>query len=138
MRHLVREAGLEDAVTIDSAGTGSWHVGHRPDARSTSAARARGITLEGRARQVIAADFDRFDLLIAMDASNRRDLQRLAPDAAARAKVVALREFDPLAVRSGELDVPDPHYGGDDGFKHVLDVVERACRGLLEHVREQL
>jgi protein-tyrosine phosphatase len=137
MRHLVREAGLEDEVTIDSAGTGSWHVGCSPDRRSTAAAAVRGITLEGQARQVTAADFERFDLLVAMDAANREDLQALAPDAGARAKVVALREFDPEAAAAGELDVPDPYYGGDDGFEHVLDVVERACRGLLDHVRER-
>lgn len=138
MRRLVREEGLEDAVTIDSAGTGDWHVGSPPDERAAAAARRRGIVLDGRARQVRAADFDDFDLLVAMDASNRRDLERLAPDAAARAKVVALREFDPLAVREGELDVPDPYFGGAGGFEYVLDVVDRACRGLLDHVRAQL
>ena len=137
MRHLVREAGLEDEITIDSAGTGSWHVGSAPDERSTAAAALRGITLEGQARQVTAADFDRFDLVVAMDSSNKRDLQRLAPNAEARAKVVALREFDPEAVAAGDLDVPDPYYGGDDGFEHVLDVIDRAGRGLLEHVRER-
>jgi protein-tyrosine phosphatase len=136
MRDLVREAGLEDQVTIDSAGTGDWHVGSPPDERATATARGRGITLEGAARQVTPADFDRFDLLVAMDGSNRRDLERLAPDHAARAKVVALREFDPLAVRDGDLDVPDPYYDG--GFDHVLDVVDRACRGLLDHVRGRL
>src|SRR3954451_20060757 len=87
MRSLVREAGLEDDVEVDSAGTGSWHVGHAPDERSTEAARGRGITLEGAARQVRPSDFERFDLIVAMDASNRRDLERLAPDAAARAKI---------------------------------------------------
>jgi protein-tyrosine phosphatase len=138
MRHLVREAGLEDQITIDSAGTGDWHIGSAPDARATAAARRRGIALDGAARQVTPEDFDRADLVVAMDASNRRDLERLAPDDAARAKVVALREFDPVAVREGDLDVPDPYYGGDCGFEHVLDVVDRACRGLLEHVREQL
>jgi protein-tyrosine phosphatase len=137
MRHLVREAGLEDEVVIDSAGTGSWHVGSAPDRRSTAVAALRGITLEGRARQVTLADFERFDLLVAMDAANRRDLQDLAPDPEARAKVVALREFDPAAAAAGDLDVPDPYFGGDDGFQHVLDVVDRACRGLLDHVRER-
>jgi protein-tyrosine phosphatase len=135
MRHLVAEAGLEDEITIDSAGTGSWHVGSPPDARSTATARRRGIALEGAARQVGPEDFERFDLLVAMDASNKRELLALAPDAEARAKVVALREFDPLAVQAGDLDVPDPYYGGDHGFEHVLDVVERACRHLLDDLR---
>ena len=138
MRHLVREAGLEDEVTIDSAGTGDWHVGSAPDRRATAAARERGIVLEGAARQVSPVDFDAFDLVVAMDASNRRDLERLAPDDEARAKVVALREFDPPAVAAGDLDVPDPYYGGDDGFEHVFEVVERACRGLFDHVRQRL
>jgi protein-tyrosine phosphatase len=138
MRSLVREAGLEDRIELDSAGTGSWHVGNPPDARATDAAARRAIVLEGAARQVEVIDFDRFDLVVAMDASNRRDLQRLAPDDDARRKVVALREFDPQAVRDGDLDVPDPYYGGEDGFEQVLDIVDRACRGLLEHLREQL
>ena len=136
VRRLLREAGLEDEVEIDSAGTGSWHVGSPPDARATETARRRGITLEGAARQVTPADFERFDLILAMDASNRRDLEALAPDDAARRKVVAFREFDPLAVADGDLDVPDPYY--DDRFEHVLDVVERASEGLLDHVRAQI
>jgi protein-tyrosine phosphatase len=138
MRHLLRDAGLEDEVSIDSAGTGSWHVGSPPDERSAAAAEARGIVLDGAARQVTPADFDRFDLLLAMDSSNRRDLLRLARDEDDRAKVRMLREFDPEAAAAGDLDVPDPYYGGEQGFEHVLDVVERACRGLLEHVEAEL
>lgn len=137
MRHLVAQARLQDAIGLDSAGTGSWHVGHAPDERATAAARDRGIALAGAARQVEPEDFGRFDLLVAMDESNRRDLLALAPDAAARGRVVLLREFDPLAGAADDRDVPDPYLGGDDGFAHVYDVVERACRGLLEHLREQ-
>ena len=132
MRHLVRERGLEDLVEIDSAGTGSWHVGSPPDARSTDAARQRGIVLEGAARQVRPDDFERFDLLLAADESNLRDLRDIAPDQAAREKVKLLRSFDPEAVESGDFAVPDPYYDG--GFDHVFDVVERACNGLLDHV----
>ncbi len=135
MRHLVAEAGLEDTVSVQSAGTGSWHIGSAPDERSAAAARTRGITLEGAAQQVSAADFERFDLLVAMDRANERDLRALAPDEESRAKVVLLRAFDPEAVRTGDLDVPDPYYGGDDGFEHVLDIVERACRGVLERAQ---
>jgi protein-tyrosine phosphatase len=131
MRRLVREAGLEDRITIDSAGTGGWHVGSAPDERATAAARRRGITLEGQARTVGAADFDDWDLLIAMDRDNQRELLRRAPDAAAREKVKLLREFDPASVASGELEVPDPYYGGERGFEDVLDIVNAACRGLL-------
>jgi protein-tyrosine phosphatase len=131
MRGLIAEAGLEDEIIVDSAGTGDWHIGHPPDPRSCAAATERGITLSGKARQVIADDFDSHDLVVAMDRANERDLRALAPDDKARAKVRLLRSFDPEAVASGDLDVPDPYYGGEDGFGYVLDVVDRAARGLL-------
>jgi protein-tyrosine phosphatase len=136
-RRLVSERGLEDEVEVDSAGTGGWHIGAPPDRRATAAAAARGTTLEGSARRFDPArDFRDFDLILAMDADNRRDLLAAAPDGDpdARAKVRMLREFDPAARESGDLDVPDPYYGGDDGFEHVLDLVERAARGLLDEV----
>jgi hypothetical protein len=88
-----------------------------------------------RPREVTAADFDDFDLLLAMDRENERELLARAPDEEARGKVRLLREFDPAAVAAGDLDVPDPYYGGPNGFEHVLDLVEAACRGLLDEVR---
>lgn len=127
MRHLVREEGLEDRVEIDSAGTGGWHVGSPPDERATEAARRRGIALAGSARRFSVEDFDRFDLILAMDSENLRDLRALAPDDEARSKVRLLRGPD--------LDVPDPYYGGDRGFEDVLDQVEEACRALLDEIR---
>jgi protein-tyrosine phosphatase len=127
MRRLVREEGLEDRIEIDSAGTGGWHVGAPPDARATEAAARRGTVLEGAARRFDPSDFERFDLIVAMDRENLRDLLALAPDDEARAKV---RMF-----RAGGLDVPDPYYGGDDGFEEVLDLVEEAARELLAEVR---
>jgi protein-tyrosine phosphatase len=133
MRSLVRDAGLEDRIEIDSAGTGGWHAGEPPDARATEAAHRRGITLAGAARQVVADDFDRYDLLVAMDRENLRGLLALAPDEEAAAKVRLLREFDPAA--DGDLDVPDPYYGGERGFETVLDLVQAACRGLLGELR---
>ena len=134
MRELLAEAGIE-GVLVDSAGTAGWHAGDAPDRRSVAAARERGIDLTGlRGRQVGPADFDRFDLLLAMDAENERALLRLAPDDAARAKVARLRSFDPAAVAAGDLDVPDPYYGGPDGFALVYDAIEAACRGLLERL----
>lgn len=133
MRALVREAGLERRIELDSAGTGAWHVGESPDARATDAARRRGIALEGAAREVRPRDFEEFDLILAMDRSNQRNLQRLAPDAPAREKVRLLREWDPGA--GGELDVPDPYYGGPDGFDRVLDLVQASCAALLEELR---
>lgn len=134
---LLREEGLDGRVEVDSAGTGGWHVGEPPDARSAAAARARGIALRGAARQVSPADFDAFDLLVAMDSANHRDLLDAAPDEAAREKVVLLRELDADAVTAGTMDVPDPYYGGDRGFEDVLDVVEAGCRGLLAEMRER-
>ena len=133
MRHLLREQGLEDEVQIDSAGTGGWHVGAPPDERATEAARRRGIALDGAARQVRPSDFEDYDLLLAADRENVRHLRAIAPDDEARAKVRLLREFDPES--HGDLDVPDPYYGGPDGFEDVLDLVEAACRGLLDEVR---
>jgi protein-tyrosine phosphatase len=135
MRHLVREQGLDDLVELESAGTGSWHVGHAPDERATGAARERGILLAGRARQVDVVDFDAFDLILAMDRANRDELHALAPDDDARERVRLLREYDPDAVANGDLEVPDPYYGGPDGFEEVLDLVTRACEGLLAEVR---
>jgi protein-tyrosine phosphatase len=135
MRHVLREEGLEDQVEVDSAGTGGWHVGAPPDERATQAAHKREIVLEGAARKFSPADFDDFDLILAMDAENRRDLLDLAPDDEARAKVRMLREFDPESAGDGDLDVPDPYYGGDEGFEHVLDLVEAATRGLVEELR---
>jgi protein-tyrosine phosphatase len=133
MRHLVRQAGLDGRIVVESAGTGSWHVGQGPDRRATAEARSRGIVMEGRAQQFTRADFARFDLILAMDTDNAADLRAIAPDAAARAKVHLLREFD--AEAGGELSVPDPYYGGPEGFTDVLDMVERASAGLLAHVR---
>jgi protein-tyrosine phosphatase len=133
MRSLLREQGLEDEIEIDSAGTGGWHAGAPPDARASEAASRRGITLEGQARQVRPRDFEDYDLLLAADRGNLDDLRRIAPDDAARRKIRLLREFDPAS--RGDLDVPDPYFGGADGFEEVLDLVQAACRGLLEDVR---
>jgi protein-tyrosine phosphatase len=127
MRALLREEGV-DGVEVDSAGIGDWHLGDAPDRRSTAAAAQRGIVLEGASRQVRPSDFEDFDLLIAMDRSNRRDLLELAPDAEAAAKVRLLREWEPGAT---DLDVPDPFYGEGRGFEDVLDMVQASCRGLL-------
>ncbi len=135
MVRLVAEAGLEDAIELDSAGTGAWHVGSPPDERATRAAATRGFAMRGTARQVTLADFDAFDLLLAMDAENHRNLRALAPNQAAAAKVRLLREFDPASATAANLDVPDPYYGGPDGFDRVLDLVEAACAGLLAELR---
>ncbi len=134
MRALVDEAGLQDAIELDSAGTGAWHVGSPPDARAVAAARARGIALEGSARQVREDDFDDFDLVLAMDRANLRELRELAGDEERRAKVRLLREFDPAGGGDQDLDVPDPYYGGAGGFDEVLALVQSACAGLLARI----
>jgi protein-tyrosine phosphatase len=138
MRALVREAGLENSIVLDSAGTGGWHVGSPPDERATETARARGIVLEGAARQVRSDDFDDFDLILAMDGSNLAELRRLAPDERAASRVRMLREFDPASAGLEDLDVPDPYYGGPSGFEDVLDLVRAACVGLLDELRGRL
>ncbi len=135
MRQVVSEAGMQERVQLDSAGTGSWHVGSPPDARATAAAEAKGVALSGQARQVSAADFEEFDLILAMDRANLRDLKALAPDGEGAEKVRLLREFDPASAGDGDLDVPDPYYGASGGFEEVFDLVDAACRGLLEEIR---
>lgn len=134
MRHVLEREGLAGEFELDSAGTGGWHVGEPPDGRAGEAARKRGIELMGRARKVTAEDFERFDLILAMDGSNLHALRQIAPDEAAKAKVRMMREFDPSSDPV-DLDVPDPYYGGEDGFDRVLDLLEAACEGLLAQLR---
>jgi low molecular weight protein-tyrosine phosphatase len=129
MRHLIAERGLTARFVIESAGTGSWHVGEKADPRSRSAAEGRGYRLDRHAQQFTAASFARFDYVLAADNDNLRHLQRIAPDDASRAKIHLLRDFDPASAKGSE--VPDPYYGGADGFDDVLDICEAACRGLL-------
>jgi protein-tyrosine phosphatase len=133
MVHLLAQSELADRVVVESAGTGGWHVGQSADSRARAEARRRGVAMEGAARQFKRGDFARFDLVVAMDSDNLSDLKRMAPDAAARDKVVLLRSFDPAS--GDDRNVPDPYYGGPEGFSTVFDMVDAACRGLLDHVR---
>ena len=133
MRGLVSDAGLGDEIEVESAGTGDWHIGHAPDERSVAAAAERGVELTGEARQVAHGDFAGFDLLIAMDRQNRDDLLALARSEEDRGKVRLLRSY-----ADGEEDVPDPYYGGEDGFAEVVEIVERSCRALLDEVSPTL
>lgn len=131
LRHLVRNAGLEDHFEIDSAGTGDWHIGEPPDPRSAAAAQRRGITLTGRARQFGHADWARFDYVLAMDQSNYENLLRGAPKSA-KSKLRLLRSFDPA---SGEgASVPDPYYT-TNGFDEVIDLCLVACKHFLAQVQ---
>lgn len=131
---LLAEEGLEDRFEVDSAGTGSWHVGERPDSRAQAVAQRHGVELPGVARQVTEADLERFDYIVAMDRENFRSLGRLKRREGARARVVLLRDFDP---EGGDTDVPDPYYGGPGGFADVFEIVSRSSRGLLDHLREE-
>jgi protein-tyrosine phosphatase len=126
--HLAAEEGIE--VTVDSAGTSRYHLGEGPHEHTADEAGRRGIAIHHRARQFTAADFDRFDLVVAMDTANRRDLRRLAPDDDARAKVVMLRSF-----ADGDLDVPDPWGLPPIAYAEMYDLLDAACRGLVTHVR---
>lgn len=130
-RHLVREAGLQDSIRIDSAGTHDYHVGSPPDERSSRHARSRGYDLSDlRARQVHPLDFERFDLILAMDWENLALLEEDCPPQH-RHKLRRLMEFAPAGL--SEV-VADPYQGGPQGFETVLDHVEAACEGLLQHV----
>jgi protein-tyrosine phosphatase len=133
-RHLVEEAGLEERFEIDSAGTGSWHVGARPDHRAATVASARGIELRGRARQVTQEDLVAFDYVLAMDRENLAELEYMARNGRATAEIRLLRAYDPHA--EGD-EVPDPYYGGASGFENVFDIVSRSCRSLLASLAEQ-
>ena len=134
MRGLLREQGLEDRVEVDSAGTGAgtWATPRMraPPRRPRRAA----VTLAGAARTIAPADFTDFDLILVADRRNLRDVRAVTPPEV-RARIHLLREFDPDSAGAPDLDVPDPYYGGPDGFEQVLDLVEAACRGLLDDLR---
>ncbi|MGI9406377.1 MAG: low molecular weight protein-tyrosine-phosphatase [Hyphomicrobiaceae bacterium] len=134
-RERVASAGLSSRITIDSAGTGAWHVGNPPDPRGQAASTDRGIDISSqRARQVDQADFSKFDYVIAMDGSNLDTLKRLAPRNA-RSQLHLFLEFVPSSVTNTvDRDVPDPYYSGPDGFETVLDLIEAASAGLLAHI----
>ena len=132
LRHKLREAGLGDIVEVDSAGTHSYHVGEPPDRRSARHAQRRGYDLSAlRARKVSDADFEKFDLILAMDWENLSLLEDQCPPQH-RAKLRRLTEF---AQRHASPVVPDPYYSGADGFEAVLDLVEDACDGVVAHLR---
>jgi len=132
MRHVASRAGLGELLMLDSAGTDAYHAGEQPDARAREAAARRGIELVHRARRITHGDYASFDYLLAMDADNLSVLRTRAP-ARARSKLALFRSFDPSAPAGAE--VPDPYYGGADGFEQVLDMTERAASGLLEHLK---
>jgi protein-tyrosine phosphatase len=134
-KHHVEQAGLADIVLSDSAGTHDYHIGEAPDPRAQNAARTRGYDLSPLcARQVSGRDFSEFDYVLAMDEVNLRALKRLCPPEHA-GRVRLLMEF---AGNARVREVPDPYYGGPRGFEEVLDLVEEASRGLIDHLQAQL
>ncbi len=133
-RTLAAREAPEIHVLVESAGTAEYHVGSAPDARAQAAARRRGYEMAGfRARTIERGDFERFDLILAMDRSNWSALRRLAP----RTAHERVRLFLEFAADAGVLEVPDPYYGGSNGFEEVLDLIEAASRGLLQHLKER-
>ena len=134
-RRRLEEAGLDGAVEVDSAGTGPWHVGERTDPRAAAALRRRGYETDHVAWQFQRRSFADWDLVVALDRGHLAELGELAPDAAAAERVRLLRSFDPAGA-DGEPDVPDPYYGREQGFDRCLDLIEPACAGLLDAVRQ--
>jgi protein-tyrosine phosphatase len=132
-RHLVREAGLADRISCDSAGTLDYHVGKPPDRRMSAVLRRRSIPVEGRGRQFKKADFQDFDLILTMDEDNRRNVLALADSPAEEARV---KPFTAFCSEHDLPEVPDPYYGGDEGFELVADLMEDGCSNLLEHIRK--
>jgi len=135
MNHLIQQQQLQAKIQCDSAGTSSYHIGSAPDSRMTQAARQQGIILSGQARQFGVEDFETFDLIVAMDRENYRNILRLDPTGVYTDRVRQMCEF---TSRYGDQEVPDPYYGGADGFRHVVDLLLDACNGLLSHVTQTI
>jgi len=134
-RERVTAAGLEEKIRIDSAGTGDWHIGRAPDPRTREAAARRGYQMDSlRARQVSPQDFYEFDVVLAMDNANLADLQAMQPADV----TVTLGRFLDYSSETSVSEVPDPYYGGEDGFDRVLDLIEGGAEGLLDALRERL
>lgn len=142
MNHLIQQASLGDpdnktadlSIVCDSAGTSSYHIGSPPDRRMTISAKSRGITLKGEARQFQKSDFENFDLILAMDRENYRDILSLDTANQYQDKVRLMCDF---CKHHQEQDVPDPYYGGTEGFNRVIDLLLDACEGLLENITSE-
>jgi len=134
MNHLIEQKGLSDRIICDSAGTSSYHIGSAPDRRMTAAASGRGIALKGQARQFQKVDLTDFDLILAMDRENYRNILALDPTGKNKDKVRLMCEF---CTNHSDKEVPDPYYGGPEGFNYVIDLLLDACEGLLQHVLKE-
>lgn len=132
IRSAAKGAGLE--VEVDSAGTGSWHIGDPPHPESVAAGERAGLEVTGRARKFNTLDFERFDMILAMDEANRSELIALAPDKESQAKIRLFRTFDPATT---ETEVPDPWGGSSAGYDQTVAIVTAAARGLIEQLANQ-
>jgi protein-tyrosine phosphatase len=132
---LVNREKLDQKIFISSAGTGNWHIGNLPDERMRQTAQSKGIKLESRAQQFQSKDFNRFNLVLAMDHSNLVRLSEIAPSALPKNKLMLFRSFDPES--NEDQDVPDPYYGGTKGFEEVYSMVKRTCPPLLDYIKSR-
>lgn len=134
-RALIEQEGLGKVIECDSAGTIEYHEGSAPDARMRTAARERGISITGAARQITAKDLEDFDLILCMDDENKEYVDQLAADRKHRARIRLFCEF---VADSDDREVPDPYYGGPDGFDHVMDLLEDGCANILEYAQKKI
>jgi protein-tyrosine phosphatase len=135
MNHLIAQRGLTGQICCDSAGTSSYHIGSPPDRRMTAAAQQRGIAMGGAGRQFTTADFEAFDLILAMDRDNYAGIRALDPAGRYADKVKMMCDF---CTEHRLREVPDPYYGGEQGFQAVIDLLLDACGGLLDHLQTEL
>ena len=135
---MVNKIGLSNEIYVDGAGTGDWHLGHAPDRRSAATSALRGYDMSAlRSRLVTIEDFTEFDYIIAMDADNLRNLRNMCPPGA-KAKLQLLLDYSRKPEYDVVSEVPDPYYGGEDGFPHVLDLIEDASVALLDHIKAEI
>lgn len=131
MNHLITEAGMSDKIICDSAGTSGYHIGASPDRRMNAAAITKGIELQGKSRKLKPSDLQQFDLILAMDRENYQDILYLDREGKYESKVRLMCDF---ATDRNEREIPDPYYGGQDGFNYVIELLFDACAGLLDYV----
>jgi len=130
----VEEKGLSEMIHIDSAGTSNYHIGKQPDSRMCKTALKRGITLDHKGRQLGVSDLDEYDYILAMDQYNFRDIRSLDKDSQIKASVIMMRDYD---SEKSQIDVPDPYYGGEEGFTEVYDILDRCTRNFLKFLCEK-
>ncbi len=134
MNHLIEREGLGDQISCDSAGTAGYHIGAPPDRRMQAAAKARGLKMVGSARQLEAKDLEEFDLILAMDNSNYQNILSLDPEGKYHHKVKMMCSY---CTKYPDREVPDPYYGGEEGFNFVLDLLSDACENLLQSLKKK-